>query len=48
MAKKNTTRERNVNKKKTSIGNSVHTKKRSPGPEGGNRHYKKPYKGQGK
>jgi len=48
MAKKKNIRERNVNKKKTSIGNSVRTKRRSPGPHGGNRHYKKPYRGQGR
>ena len=48
MAKKNYTRERHVNKKKTSIGNSVRTKNGKPGPNGGNKRYKKPYRGQGK
>jgi len=48
MAKKSYTRERQVNKKKTSIGNSVRTKSGKPGPNGGNKRYKKPYRGQGK
>ena len=49
MAKKNNFRvERHINKKKTSIGNSVRTKNGKPGPNGGNKRYKKPYRGQGK
>ena len=35
-------------KKKTSIGHSALTKKKQPGPHGGNRGYKKKYRGQGK
>ncbi len=38
----------NGTKKKTSIGNSSLTKRKQPGPHGGNRGYKKPYRGQGK
>ena len=34
-------------KKKTSIGNSPRTKSKQPGPHGGNRGYKKKYRGQG-
>ncbi len=34
-------------KKKTSIGRSPLTKTK-PGPNGGNKHYKKRYRGQGK
>jgi|ETNvirnome_6_100_1030635.scaffolds.fasta_scaffold03214_6 hypothetical protein len=49
MAKKNSFKvERHVNKKKTSIGNSVRTKTGRPGPNGGNKGYKKRYRGQGK
>ena len=48
MAKKNYTIERHVNKKKTTIGNSVRTKTGKPGPCGGNKGYKKRYRGQGK
>ena len=48
MAKKNHKSKRHVNKKKTSIGNSVRTKTGKPGPCGGNKTYKKPYRGQGK
>jgi hypothetical protein len=47
MAKKNVERKREVRKKKTSIGNSKLTKTGHPGPHGGNRHYKKKYRGQG-
>ena len=36
------------NKKKTSIGHSTQTKLKQPGPNGGNRGYKKRYRGQGK
>ena len=41
---------KNINgtKKKTSIGNSALTKRKQPGPHGGNRGYKKAYRGQGK
>ena len=35
-------------KKKTSIGNSARTKTGKPGPHGGNKGYKKKYRGQGK
>tara|TARA_Y100000310_G_C20327631_1_gene643732 strand:- start:135 stop:278 length:144 start_codon:yes stop_codon:yes gene_type:complete len=35
-------------KKKTSIGNGKFTKRGTPGPHGGNKHYKKKYRGQGK
>ena len=35
-------------KKKTSIGHSVRTKTRRPGPKGQSKHYKKKYRGQGK
>jgi hypothetical protein len=35
-------------KKKTSIGNSKFTKRGQPGAHGGNRHYKKKYRGQGR
>ena len=49
MAKKNSFRvQRHTNKKKTSIGNSVRTKTGRPGANGGNKGYKKRYRGQGK
>ena len=35
-------------KKKTSIGKSSFTKRKQPGPHGGNKGYKKRYRGQGK
>ena len=35
-------------KKKTSIGNSTFTKYHTPGTHGGNKRYKKKYRGQGK
>ena len=35
-------------KKKTSIGNSKFTKRGTSGPYGGNKRYKKKYRGQGK
>tara|TARA_Y100001963_G_C6737122_1_gene426973 strand:- start:328 stop:477 length:150 start_codon:yes stop_codon:yes gene_type:complete len=35
-------------KKKTTIGNSSLTKQKRPGPHGGNKGYKKKYRGQGK
>jgi hypothetical protein len=35
-------------KKKTSIGKGKFTKGGSPGPHGGNRNYKKKYRGQGR
>ena len=35
-------------KKKTRIGNSKFTKRGTPGPHGGNKHYKKRYRGQGR
>ena len=35
-------------KKKTSIGKSSLTKYKTPGPHGGNKGYKKKYRGQGK
>ena len=37
-----------VNKKKTSIGNGKFTKHKNPGAHGGNKGYKKKYRGQGK
>lgn len=37
-----------AHKKKTSIGCSARTKTGKPGPHGGNKHYKKRYRGQGK
>ena len=47
MAKKNQTKQETT-KKKTSIGNSKLTKTGSPGPNGGNKKYRKPYRGQGR
>ena len=35
-------------RKKTTIGRSSMTKRKQPGPHGGNRGYKKAYRGQGK
>ena len=35
-------------KKKTSIGKSTLTKRKQPGPHGGNKGYKKRYPGQGR
>jgi hypothetical protein len=35
-------------KKKTSIGKSALTRRKQPGPHGGNKGYKKRYRGQGK
>jgi hypothetical protein len=47
MAKKD--RQKNeTRRKKTSIGNSKFTKRGTPGPHGGNRGYKKRYRGQGR
>ena len=46
MAQKKT--QKTAVKKKTSIGNSPRTKTGKPGPNGGNKHYKKRYRGQGK
>ena len=37
-----------IHKKKTSIGNSKFTKRGHAGPHGGNKNYKKKYRGQGK
>ena len=34
-------------KKKTRQGNGKFTKRGTPGPHGGNKHYKKKYRGQG-
>jgi hypothetical protein len=45
---KNRERTREVRKKKTSIGNSKLTKRGHPGPHGGNKNYRKKYRGQGK
>jgi hypothetical protein len=45
---KNTGKVREKRKKKTSIGNSKFTKRGHPGPHGGNKDYKKKYRGQGK
>lgn len=46
--KKKDTNQKAPKKKKTSIGNSTLTKHGKPGPYGGNKCYKKRYKGQGK
>ena len=48
MAKKTDGTKRESRKKKTRIGNSKFTKTGHPGPHGGNKRYKKPYRGQGK
>ncbi len=48
MAKKNNSRVREKHKKKTSIGHSKFTKTGHPGPHGGNKNYRKSYRGQGK
>ena len=49
MAKKTTNPwSPNGKPKKTRQGSSTNTKKGHPGPHGGNKHYKKPYKGQGR
>jgi hypothetical protein len=48
MAKKATDKNWKSVKKKTRIGKSVRTKYGRPGPNGGNKRYRKPYKGQGK
>jgi len=47
MAKKNSGKVRVVKKKKTSIGASTFTKWRQPGPQGGNKGYRKRPRGQG-
>ena len=46
MAKKTT--QKTAIKKKTSIGRSARTKHKQPGPHGGNKGYKKRYRGQGR
>jgi hypothetical protein len=46
MAKKQT--HNKTTKKKTSIGKSALTKRKQPGPHGGNKGYRKRYRGQGK
>jgi len=46
MAKKKTLNK--ALKKKTSIGMSPLTKRKQPGPHGGNKGYKKRYRGQGR
>ncbi len=46
MAKKNA--HNKAPKKKTSIGRSPLTKHKQPGPHGGNKGYKKKYRGQGR
>ena len=46
--KNHTSARKNAYKKKTSIGNSTRTKHKRPGPSGGNKGYKKKYRGQGK
>ena len=45
---KNKEKKREKRKKKTSIGSSKFTKRGVPGPHGGNKRYKKEYRGQGK
>ena len=47
-SKKNHTEKSKKKKKKTSIGQSQLTKYGTPGPHGGNKRYKKRYRGQGK
>tara|TARA_Y100000310_G_scaffold335249_1_gene416792 strand:+ start:925 stop:1068 length:144 start_codon:yes stop_codon:yes gene_type:complete len=47
MAKKNSSKKMGT-KKKTSIGNSKFTKYGHPGTHGGNKKYRKRYRGQGK
>ena len=47
-SKKNSSSRAKTKKKKTSIGHSSLTKNKQPGPHGGNRGYKKRYRGQGK
>jgi hypothetical protein len=47
MAKRDGEKEK-TRKKKTSIGNGKFTKQGHPGPHGGNKSYKKRYRGQGK
>ena len=48
MASKKNTTCSTSHKKKTSIGNGTNTKRKQPGPHGGNKVYKKRYRGQGK
>ena len=49
MAKvKNEKNKSKTARKKTKIGQSTNTKYGSPGPHGGNKNYKKRYRGQGK
>ena len=48
MAKKSSGKNWVSPKKKTSIGNGKFTKHGLPGPPGGNKRYKKAYRGQGK
>ena len=47
-SKKNTSTGSTSHKKKTSIGHSTNTRRKQPGPHGGNKGYKKRYRGQGK
>jgi|TARA_E500000331_G_scaffold305753_1_gene309604 hypothetical protein len=47
-SKKNSSGSVKTKKKKTSIGQSSMTKNKQPGTHGGNRGYKKRYRGQGK
>ena len=48
MASKKNSGSTKRSKKKTSIGHSTQTKYKQPGTHGGNRGYKKRYRGQGK
>ena len=48
MASKINKNKKKTKKKKTSIGQSTLTKYGRPGPHGGNKNYKKRYRGQGK
>ncbi len=48
MASKKNSSSSTKTKKKTSIGHGSMTKHKQPGPHGGNRGYKKRYRGQGK
>ena len=45
---KNRQRANQTRNKKTSVGNSKFTKHGHPGPHGGNKNYRKKYRGQGK
>ena len=48
MAKKYSINKPESIKKKTSIGRGKYSKTGTPGPNGGNKKYPKPYRGQGR